>query len=161
MRHPTRHAHKTLADHVKSQLKTLGWITPPINYGSTPVTFMELAPARSGTPISPNTVGVSLGDSSPLVEAELGGGLLRTTVALFVDVYAQDWSTAAAICDDVALILTNLRLAINDYSLDPVEASSAYMEIDEVDIDEPPAAVELERQHWMVVTADLELYLPA
>lgn len=174
MRHATRHIHATLVDLVRTYLDDAGWITPPINYGATKVTIQPVAPSVPSN-TEPNTVGVSLEYPDSSREAELGGGLMRRRYSLFVDVFGENDSTTKALVDDVCELLDGLRAPVMDWTgPEPDESSSSsssssssqeypaptshYIEIDEFDVDEPPAAGQVDRTVWRVVVAQVDVY---
>jgi len=166
MRHRTRHIHKTLCDVVLAGLTKDGWITDPlglagINYGATAVTFMEIQPEEAGLEIQPNTVAVTLGNQAPMQEAELGGGLYASEYVFYVDVYGESWSVTASLCDDIRTYVEPLRMQANDYTTGTAVASTDhFIEIDEVQEDDPPAAGAGDRRYWRVLSGVLTVYLP-
>ena len=160
LRFPSRHLHKTLCDHVSTQLVALGWVNDPVNFGGDPVIVVEQAPGRAGVPITAPTVGISLGEATPVVEAEMGAGLVTSTHELFIDVYGPDWSTTTAIIDDVVAMLTDLRMPVTDYTSVPPVVSDHFLEIDEVGVTEPPASIG-SGYHWLVASADVGVFYVA
>jgi hypothetical protein len=155
MRFVTRHTHQTLVDHVTAALTTDGWVTGTINFGARPVTIQSIAPKLPHA-VSPNTVAISLDHAGPEQEAEVGGGLRSRSWNLFVDVFGEDWSTTAAIADDVFRALSGLRLPVHDYALGVDTAN--LIEIDDMHIDEPPAAGAIDHSSWRVVTGAIEVF---
>ena len=56
LRFRVRHTHRTLAAHIEAQLATLGWVNDPVNFETTPMTFLEFQPDVAGQKIEANTV---------------------------------------------------------------------------------------------------------
>lgn len=158
LRHQTRHVHKTICEHVRTSLDTLGWFDNP-PFGATPVTFMEIQPEENGMAPEPNTVAVTLGDETPIIEAEMGAGLVEQTVDLFIDVYGEDLSTSVALSSDVRDALTWLETPLLDYTSDPDGTDSgAMLCFDDVFVDTPPAAVgRVDKRAWRVVNAQVRV----
>jgi len=121
LRFRSRHVHKALADHLEAELASLGWVSPPTNFGTVPIVFLEFQPDEAGVQIVPNTVSITLGDEPADSELELGaahGGLWSTEYPLFVDVYRANHSIATSIASDVKDILGDLSLEVRDYTAD-------------------------------------------
>ena len=161
MRHLTRHAHQTLCATVKTALIATGWIpTAPVTtaiFGATPVTFMEIDPQTAGLKIALNTVAVTLGPRNATEEAELGG-LVSTSYILFVDVYGEAWSVTAALVDDIIEAIQYLRTPVLDYTSGTGVESTYYIELDEMQEDEPPAAGSGDRRYWRVVSGVVTVF---
>lgn len=154
-RHLARHAHKTLADTVTAILELKGWINQPINFGALPVQVQEVEPPRPEQ-VEPNVVAVSLDIPSNDEEAELGGGLMRRTYMLYIDVLGENWSTTMAIAEDIADGLRGARIALHDYIADDDTVHTIHL--DDLDIDEPPAAGQVDRSTWRVVVGPADVY---
>lgn len=155
MRHLARHAHQTLVDEVTAVLTAKGWIDPPINFGAEPVRIQSFEPKRPEQ-VDPNLVAVSLDFPSSPIEAEMGDGLKMRSYQLFVDVLGENWSTTMAICEDLVDGLLNARIALHDYALDVDTAGTIHL--DDLEIDEPPPAGQVDRSTWRVVTGPVEIY---
>lgn len=155
MRFRQRHVHKTLCDHVKSGLTTKGWVTPPVNFGVTPVTFVEAVPELGGTAIPRNTVAITLGDEPEDKDEELGGGLISCDFVLFVDIFGEDASTAVSIASDVKDLLKYQILPVRDYTSNPSGlVTTATLELEDVMIETPPLATSnVDKRFWRVVKA--------
>jgi hypothetical protein len=104
-RHPSRHVHATVFNLVKSGLTTLGWVNSPVNFSTTPVTFLDFQPEERGVDIVANTIAVSLGDVEDDVLGQVGGGLWSRRYPIFIDVYGVHLPITEAICDDVRDLL--------------------------------------------------------
>jgi hypothetical protein len=163
MRFRPRHVHKTIADHLEAELDTLGWVTAPINFGTTAVTFSEFEPDEPNpVEIEPNTVSIVLGDELPDQELELGGRLLSTKFVLFVDVYGANSSIARSICSDVKDVLADLYLTVLDYTSNANGVATAeriYIERDSIVVERPDGAADAKdiRKNWRVVKATVEV----
>jgi hypothetical protein len=110
LRHAGRHIHKTLADHLSSQLTALGWMDPDTTpYGATPVTLIT-RPVVMGNNLDRETVtaglvAVTLGDEQLVDMQELGGPLAAQGYPFFVDVFGDNDAIATALATDIRDIL--------------------------------------------------------
>lgn len=166
VRFRSRFIHATFVDEVKSKLLGLGWITPPINFGTMPVTIIDYQPDERSDPIKTNTVAVSLADFSQDEDEELGargGGLRSAPYSIYVDVYMAEQALSQAICDDI-------RDAFTDYSpplIDQITGNPVpNTEIDIIQIlgPEKPSAntgAESFRRYWRTMRLDATLYFPS
>ena len=163
MRFRPRHVHKTIADHLEAELGTLGWVSEPINFGATPVTFREFEPDEPNpVEIKPNTVSITLGDELPDAELELGGRLLSTKFVLFVDVYGENSSVARSICSDVKDVLVDLPLTVLDFTTSGSGVPTSeriFIERDSVLVERPDGSADAKdiRKNWRVVKATVEV----
>lgn len=155
MRFRQRHVHQTLVDYVKAQLVAKGWVSGPINFGATPVTFLTAVPEFGGTTIAKNTVAISMGDEPEDQDEELGGGLISCDFVLFVDVFGEDAAIAVSIASDVKDSLKHLVLPVRDYTSNPTgDVTTAALELDNVVIETPPVATSnVDKRFWRVVKA--------
>jgi hypothetical protein len=110
-RHPTRHIHATIFNMVSAGLAARGWVTAPINFGTTAVTLLDFQPDEKGVTIEPNTVAVTLGDVGTDTFMELGAGLWSRRYPVFIDAYGATTSITEAICDDIRASLPVLGQA--------------------------------------------------
>lgn len=167
LRFKTRHVAATLVDYVRDQLTELGWVNPPVNFGTAPIIFQDMTPDEAGVPIAPNTVCVTLGDEPANTEEELGGALLSIAYPLFVDVYGTKQSIAVSIACDVKAILFSKAIPLYNYAAEPrVKVDGAYIEFEEVEGPmRPPvslaAGADDFRRYWRVVRAEAVTYLGA
>lgn len=163
MRHRTRHVHETVVQHVTTRLTELGWITPPINYGTSAIQIQTVEPFGEGA-VQPdgNLVAVTLGSSTEDSDEELGGALIAGHYILYVDVVADSIPLSVAIADDLRLALKNHVIPLKDYTTDPagVAVAGGTVEFDSVDVDVPPAASSVDKRTWRVVTCLLNVYMP-
>lgn len=104
LRHRSRHLHATIVNKVKADLTSLGWVDAPVNFNTSPVTFVDYQPDERQEAIRTNTVAVSLGDVTDDTDEELGalaGGTRSAHYPVFIDVYMAEQAIAQAICDDI------------------------------------------------------------
>lgn len=161
LRHRNRHLHATLVDFITTGLAEFDWMGTNVPYGAAPITIIDHAPDERGTPITANTVAISLGDEQEDLEQELGassGGLYAVSVPVFVDVYGEQTAISIAIAGDIKQILKHSNLAMRDWSvMPPVPVPGMWIEIDEVLGPEmPPAArdaTEQFRRNWRLIRA--------
>lgn len=158
LRFRQRHVHRTIRDYVQSGLTNLGWVDEPVNFGTTPVTFIDVQPEEAGISIAPNTVALTLGDEPADRDEELGAGLRSCAYTVFVDVYGADAPTAISIASDVRDLLRDQIIALADYTTDVNGATTASTIEFETVIIEKPATVVLDNRHWRVVKATATLY---
>ena len=159
MDYPTRHLHHTILKLVTDGLTAKGWVNDPVNFGTAPVTFTGTQPYRAGTDIAVNTVAVTLGDADGEVEEEMGGGLMSTSYAFFVDVFAENQSIAYAITDDIRSILSGKVRPVYDFTQDPlVESGTHTVEFEDVGVDDSPAGADVTDRHWRVVFGEAVMF---
>lgn len=163
MRHRTRHVHETIVKHLTGKLDDLGWISAPINFGTTAVEIQSVEPFGEGA-VQPegNLVAITLGDSSEDEDEELGGGLISGHYMVFVDVIAESIPLSVAIADDLRLALKNQIIPLLDFTTNDagVAAAGSYIEFDMVDVDVPPAASSVDKRTWRVVSCMANVYTP-
>lgn len=152
MRFRVRHVQQTIADHVESELTRLGWVTPPVNFGTDPLTFLEVAPEDT-TPVAANTVATTVGEEGEDVHQQMGGGLLAVDYPVYIDVYGASGGITVSIASDVKAILRDAIIAVVDQgSGQPVEE---LIEFQDVRVVRPAGAgtgAEFKR-FWRTVTA--------
>lgn len=161
LRFRARHVHKTLADHLEAELASLGWVDPPVNFETLPITFLEYQPEDAGREIKPNTVAITLGDESGDEPQELGassGGLWAVEYPVFVDIYGANASLAISIASDVKDVLGDLSLNVRDFVADPLGVETPdrlWVERETVAVERPPASLGSPdlRKYWRVVKA--------
>lgn len=162
LRHRSRHLRATIFNKVHADLTTLGWITAPVNFGTTAVTVVDYQPDERNEPVRTNTVAVSLGDIVDDTDEELGaqaGGLRSAHYPVFIDVYMGEQALADAICDDLRDIFDNAIFAL----VDQVSGtdSAERVEIDEVmGPDRPTGANSADpfKRFWRVMRIGVRLY---
>lgn len=163
LRFRSRHLHATLYHHLKVRLDELGWVTPPINFGTGAVTTIDYQPDERNVQIKHNTVAISLGNYSSDEDEELGaalGGARSAPYQVFVDVYMAEQALSLAICDDIRDIFTDLYLPVIDQITDSV-APNTYLEIAGVHGPEKPAAAasaEQFKRYWRTMRLDTRMY---
>ncbi len=156
MRFRVRHVHKTIADYLEAELDRLGWVREPINFGTTPMTFLEFQPDEAGTTIAANTVAITLGDEPAAADLEMGDGLREIAYPLFVDVYGANQSIAASIASDIKQLLEDRYMAVLDFSASSAGVATAErieLDKDDVSVEKPDAASGAQdfRRFWRVV----------
>lgn len=163
MRFRIRHLHKTVADFLEAELALLGWVNAPVNFGVTPVTFLEFQPDASEikTQVLPNTVAITVGDEQSASDEELGDGLKSIDFPLFVDIYGEKRAIAQSIASDVKDLLSDRYLYITDFTGAPT-VTNEQIEIakESVFMETPPAAAAAQdiRRNWIVVKATLTVF---
>ena len=163
LRFRIRHVHKTVADYIEAGLSDLGWVNDPVNFQTTPMTFLEFQPDEAGEKILPNTVAITLGDEGAAEDEEMGDGLRELVYPLFVDVYGANQSIAASIASDVKWLLEDRYLQVRDFTSDPagVETSEQIeLDKDDVSVERPNAsfgAADI-RKYWRVVKTSVRVH---
>jgi hypothetical protein len=164
LRHASRHLQRTVEDRLRAQLNTLGWLGPSAPFGTTPITILSRRVRDSElTALTGNIVGIFFGQEGEDTEAEMGGGMLRTSTDLFVDVVAVNDPIGLALASDVKDFLTGRAtgtsrlFAVSDYTADPAGVPRSDYVVEVVDVSrERPDNTET-RMFWQVVTATLEM----
>ena len=156
LRFRVRHVHKTIADYLEAELTVLGWVNAPVNFATTPMTFLEFQPEEAGKAIAANTVSITLGDEPAAVDLEMGDGLREIAYPVFVDVYGANASIATSIASDVKTLLEDTYLQVKDFTASiPGVPSNEQIELDkdDVSVERPPAASGLNdfKRYWRVV----------
>lgn len=164
LRFRSRHVQETIASYLKQYLAQLGWVDAPVNFGTTPVTFMLFPPederATKGE-IPPNRIAITLGNEPDELEEQLGGGLYSVAYPLFVDIYGEHFSISRSIGNDVKDLLTRKAIDLFDWTLAdethaPVQVPGAWIEFNNVAGPRMPAGAttaEGFRRYWRVVQA--------
>lgn len=166
MRFRYRHTHKTICRYIETQLTTLGWVNAPVNFGTTPLTFVEIQPDENGEPVAVNTVAITLGDGPVDTAEELGDGLYSVAYPFFVDVYGENQSIAVSIAEDVKDVVNHeISILLFDWTdpNNPVEQTD-YMTFERVSGPQrPPISFQSQdfRRHWRVVKGLARLYYEA
>lgn len=161
IRFRSRHLHATVFDYVTLKLTELGWVTPPINFGTTPCTLIDYQPDERTEQIKPNTVAVSLADYANDEDEELGaavGGVRSAPYQIYIDVYMQRQAEAQAICDDIRDIFTDEFL----YLVDQISGEQTQNMIEVENINGPEkisgASADQFKRYWRAMRLDLRLY---
>lgn len=139
LRFRPRHVQQSLLDHLAVRLDALGWVTPPVNFGVVPLTFIDHEPDfETHEDIAPNTVAVSLLSEFEDRTVELGGGLWKVSYTFAVDVFGVSPPTAVSIASDVKDVLVDQPwVQLKDYANDPPTVSDEHIEIDNVTVARP------------------------
>jgi hypothetical protein len=159
MRFRYRHVQQTVADYVTTRLAELGWSGATVNFGTNPVTVIDVQPDEAGRQIVPNTIAVTLGNEPEDALEELGGGLYSTAFPIFVDIYGTSSAISVSIASDVKAVLQEKVLHVKDYSRTPPVESGEFMVIENVSFARPDAAGGADfRRFWRVVRATGTVY---
>lgn len=163
LRFRIRHVHKTIADYIEAEMATLGWVTNPINFNTTPMTFLEFQPDEAGKEIKPNTIAITLGDEGAAEDEEMGDGLRELVYPVFIDCYGANQSIAASIASDIKTLLEDRYLYVRDFTTDPagVETSEQIeLDKDDVTVERPGAAIGATdfRRYWRVVKTSARVH---
>lgn len=155
----SRHLLQTCLDHIETGLRTAGWIDAPVNFGTTPVTFLEVQPSEGGITVAPNTVAVTLGDEPEDRDEELGAGLQSCDYTLFVDIYGASNSVSMSLADDIKTLLKHTALPLVDYGASATGVPTDHrIEFHTVVVDRPNLVTGLDKRYWRTVKATAALY---
>jgi hypothetical protein len=159
MRFRERHVHATIVKHVTDTLTTLGWVNPPINFGTTPVTFLDYQPLEAGQTPAFNTVAISMGDQSDNEEYELGG-LLACRYTVFIDVYGENAPIGISIAEDIKDALSGRVIGLLDFTSNAAgDATDAELEFQSVVVENiPTATTTIDKRTWRAVKATAVCY---
>lgn len=163
LRFHQRHIHKTVANYVEVGLTSLGWVNPPINFGTTPLSFMETQPEDEGVEVKENTVAISVGNEQVDMLEELGGGLYSVRLPLFFDVFTERSSLSVSVASDIKDLVTRGKaIYVKDWTdpANPVQVSELLYFEDVVGPEKPEvASVSTNfRRHWRIVKAMAKVY---
>lgn len=161
LRFRTRHLHATFFDYTQANLRALGWIDAPINFGTIPVTMIDYQPDERFEQVKKNTVSVSLGDFENDEDEELGAGVGGTRAApyqVFIDAYMAEQALSLAICDDIRDIFTDRTIHLVD-QINNVETENL-IEVQNVNGPEriQGTAADQFKRHWRAMRLDVNLY---
>ena len=160
MRHRQRHVHRTIVDHVRANLDFGGWVTAPVNFGTSPVTVMDYQPLEAGETPAFNSVCVSMGDQGADEVVELGGGLSSCRYTVFVDVYGINEPIGVAISEDIKDCLTDEIIPVRDYTTDAVGVPTDHdIEFELVMVEKiATATTTLDKRSWRSVKTQAVVY---
>lgn len=162
MRFRDRHVQQTIQSYLIQQLTRLGWVNDPVNFGGTPMSFMEFPPDENSASgeIPYNRVAITLGNEPEELEEQLGGGLYSVAYPLYVDIYGEKYSVSRSIGGDVKDCLTRKAIPLYDWTLadshtPPRRLPGAWIEFDSVAGPRAPAGAGADgfRRYWRVVQA--------
>lgn len=163
LRFRDRHVTKTIGEFVREGLIELGWVTPPINFGAYPFTFVEYQPEESGKDIVVNTLAVSVGDPGIVEAHEMGQGLWTYTTPVFLDIYAESRELARSVAGDMhSWIFKHPVIPVQDWT-DPQHPVPSQVTVEWENIEGPitpqiaSTATDIKR-HWKVVKAEAHVY---
>ena len=163
MRHRQRHLHATIVQYLSANLDYDGWITAPVNFGTTPVTIMDYQPLEAGETPPLNTVAISVGGQGDDEGQQLGGGLVACRYTLFIDVFAASEPIGVAIADDVKGYLVDEILPLRDFTNDAagVVVDGSEIEFEHTMVEKiPSAASTLDKRTWRSVKTQAVCYFP-
>lgn len=163
LRHRSRHLRATLYNKTRTDLDTLGWITPPVNFGTNPITVIDYQPDERGEIITDNTVSVSIGDVTNDQDEELGaavGGLRSAWYPIFIDVYMATQALTDAVCDDIRDSYDNQTIPLIDQITG--QPSDLTIEIEEVIGPDRPVigigTIEAFKRNWRIMRLGCRVY---
>lgn len=161
IRFRSRHLLATIYNHYSAAMSERGWITPPINFGATPLTLLDYQPDERTEPIKKNTAIVTLGDFTADADEEMGtrgGGLRSALYPVFIDVFMEEQALSLAICDEIRDIYTDQWIPLIN-QIDGAQVPAADIEITRVLGPERGAVgPEAFRRYWRTMRLDCKLY---
>jgi hypothetical protein len=168
LRFRARHVHRTVYNYVTGELAALGWPDSAaaaggavVNFGSTPLTFLEFTPDDNGAKVAANTLVISLGDEPPAESQELGDGIRMIAYPVEIDIYGANQGIATSIASDIKTLFENRYMYVTDFTADPPVASQEYLEFDheDVSISRPAQQGASDfRRYWRVVSTIAQVY---
>lgn len=165
MRFRSRHAHATIVKYVSEQLDAMGWINPPINFGSVPVTvqdFEAYGSDQGAIQPEPNLVAVTLDPEGPDEDEELGGSLISGNYQFYCDVVGESIPISVSIADDLLRKTKNAKIPLLDFTTDSagVETAGHALEFYNCFVATPDASASIDRRTWRVVSGFVRAYSP-
>ncbi len=163
IRFRTRHLHATFVNDWRTQLDALGWITPPINFGTQPISVIDYLPDDRTELIKRNTVSITLGDYTADEDEEVGaagGGLRSALYNVYIDCYMAEQALSIAVCDDVRDHYTDWTGPL----IDQITGSPIFgtnIVVDSVYGPERPdggGSAEAFKRYWRSMRIDAQLY---
>jgi hypothetical protein len=141
----------------------LGWVNAPVNFATTPMTFLEFQPDEAGIAIAPNTVAITLGDEGAAEDEEMGDGLRELVYPLFVDCYGASQSIAVSIASDIKTLLEDRYMVVRNFTTNPLGvATTEQIELDkdDVSVERPSASLGASdlRRYWRVVKTSVRVH---
>jgi hypothetical protein len=167
LRYPARSVLQSAADHMKTHLGEIGWLTEgQTPFGAPVVTIVTVRPFQgmqlNTDIVSDCTIAITLGTEKVEEWQEVGGPLARQDYPIFYDVFANKDAICSALADDVKSILLarggpqQRFLQITDYGVDPPTVRSDwYVELNDVEKVVPEHNFALA---WQAVHATAEAY---
>jgi hypothetical protein len=170
-----RHVHATLYSHIRGELIERGWgdsslaagdpLNAAVNFGTTPVTYVDIQPDEAGQQIAGNTVAVTLGDEPGNVDWEMGSSLRLVEYPLYVDIYGVNQSIAQSIGADIRDLLDDQYLPVKDFIQRPPTDTDEQIELlhEDIQIRRPQASLGATdfKRYWRVVRAIARVYYTA
>jgi len=165
LRYIERNLLASVTEYMRTSLTTLGWITTPINFAVPALSIINENPdVDDDVQVTPQTLAITLGDSTTEQLYQLGGGVYTQPIPVFFDVYAVNSSVAVALASDVRdLIKREQYITYQEWytgSGVPIDGALAYF-CNVMGPSRPPASEQAQsgdfRKHWRVVKAMIEL----
>ena len=159
MRHRQRHVHATIVQYLTAYLDNAGWITAPVNFGTTPVTVLDYEPQEAGETPAFNTVAISVGNQGA-DEPEEMGALHSCRYTIFCDVYPTSEPIGVAIADDIKDALTEEIIPVRDFTTSAAgTVTNDEIEFELVMVEKiPTATTTLDKRSWRSVKTQAVVY---
>lgn len=165
LRHSTRFVKQSVADHVITQLTSLGWFTAGSTpFSADPITLIEQFPSewQAIAKLKSGSLAVTLGDEVDAKPEEMGGHLVSQPIPVFFDIYYDSEGVALALACDIRDVLKGrisgtgpTSIGLTDYSQNPTALVSGWtIELDDVQRVVPNTMSPL----WQVVKATATCY---
>jgi hypothetical protein len=167
VRHASRKLAWTFERNLRASLDSLGWITPPIAFSTTPVTITtRRIPESEMQAITGNLVGVFFGAETDDAPFQLGGGYQVTSHQVFVDIVAVNEAVGLALAGDIKDVLSgrvpgkSRYFNLRDYDTDPGGILLPDWQVEVVEVERQRPDNNQVKLFWQVLVASLEMTFP-
>ena len=166
IRYSSRAIHYSVATHIETQLRDLGWMdasTTPFGAPALDIRTSTPRPYQTDTAsIVPGAVAITLGDNEDAEPQEIGGPLYLIEYPMFVDIYMDKDAHALAVAQDVWDICagringTSRYLPVTDLTTGNL-ATGWLIELTDLERTRPVHDLKV---HWQVVKVTASTYFP-
>ncbi len=167
LQHSSRHLARTVTEHIRGRLATLGWLAAPAPLGATPFTVETRRLRESEVQaITSNTLGIFFGEESDDEPFELGGGNMRMETTFYCDIIAEKQGIGLAVASDIKDLLTGRvpglarMITLRDYTTDPAGVPQDDYLIEFVQVSRARPENSETKLNWQILTCTLELVFP-
>lgn len=140
MRYLQRNVHRSVFDHLVTQVTAMGWVDDPVNFGAEPVTFHEVDLREGVSRIEPTSVAVWVPSESSDRIAELGGVSWTADLDFVIDIYASQASFSIALASDIKDLFRERSIPLLDHGSGSTPVQAGTVELEGAWIDRPTSS---------------------